>query len=240
MDEFGCMTISEEGVDNAERFRVLGNDAFAAFKWNEAVHFYRKSISCEGESKLSSKVYSNLAATLCKLSQYSEADIEAQSAIDRDPKWGKAWWRKGTVRELQKDFLGALRNYEKATELDPNQRTYQNDKARMMQKIGDGNFVEPRNGSGNTKPWLVPCSLENRNDVPASIAWKRLFSTGDGTVDHCHSRWLIQQLVNPKTPTSEQFLIQGLMYWYNVSHLVKLLFSQRRLGLDSFLILHHS
>ena len=141
MDEFGCMTISEEGVDNAERFRVLGNDAFAAFKWNEAVHFYRKSISCEGESKLSSKVYSNLAATLCKLSQYSEADIEAQSAIDRDPKWGKAWWRKGTVRELQKDFLGALRNYEKATELDPNQRTYQNDKARMMQKIGDNHFL---------------------------------------------------------------------------------------------------
>ena len=230
MDELGSMTMSEEAVENAERLRLLGNDAFAASKWNEAVHFYRKSISCEGESKASAKVYSNLAATLCKLSQYDEADIEAQSAIDRDHTWCKAWWRKGVVRELQKDFLGALTNYEKATELDPNQLTYQNDKARMMLKIGDNNMEESTNDNGNAKPWFVPSSLENCDSIPAIIAWKRLLSAGDGNVDNGNSRWLIQQLVNPKTPTSEQFFVQGLMYWYNVSNMVKVLLFLRRLG----------
>jgi hypothetical protein len=38
---------------------------------------------------------------------------------------------------------------------------------------------------------------------------------GHGDINKAHDLWPIQQLVNPRTPTSEQFIIEGLTFWCN-------------------------
>ena len=57
----------------AEGLRLEGNAAFAQKKWKLAIQKYRASIDVDGKSKSSAKVYSNLAAALCKLSKYDDA-----------------------------------------------------------------------------------------------------------------------------------------------------------------------
>ena len=48
------------------------------------------------------KVYSNLAASLCKLGKYDDAYDAAQLGTKVDDTWAKGHWRLGSVSELSK------------------------------------------------------------------------------------------------------------------------------------------
>lgn len=71
----------------AEQWRLEGNKAFAAKKWDAAIGKYRASLAIDGTSPNSAKVYSNLAAALCKLSKYDDAHEAAKQATKADPEW---------------------------------------------------------------------------------------------------------------------------------------------------------
>ena len=84
------------------------------------------------------RVYSNLAAALCKINKYDDALAAATNATKVNPKWAKGYWRLGSIYELKKDFLMALNNYEKAVENDPDESTAVYKKAfkRMLDRLG--------------------------------------------------------------------------------------------------------
>jgi len=71
----------------------------------------------------SAKVYSNLAAALCKINKYDDALAAAKNATKVNPKWSKGYWRLGSIYELKKNFLAALNNYEKSVENDTDEST---------------------------------------------------------------------------------------------------------------------
>lgn len=111
-------------TDQAEQLRLQGNDAFGLKDWKGAIEIYQASIEIDADSKNSAKVYSNLAVALCKISRYDDAADAAEKATQVDPDWSKAWWRRGVVAELQKNFMRALSHYEKATGLSPNEPVF--------------------------------------------------------------------------------------------------------------------
>jgi tetratricopeptide (TPR) repeat protein len=73
---------------------------------------------------VAAKTWSNLAATLCKLSYFEDALMAAEQGTICDPQWGKAWWRHGVVLSLVREFASAASAYERACELEPSNGTF--------------------------------------------------------------------------------------------------------------------
>mmetsp|Transcript_19937 Transcript_19937/g.43500 ORF Transcript_19937/g.43500 Transcript_19937/m.43500 type:complete len:990 (-) Transcript_19937:3-2972(-) len=63
-------------------------------------------------------LHSNRSLTLFHLTQLSQSQIEAQTAIDLNPDYVKAYWRLGQCSAALGDWDGALGAYEKAVEID--------------------------------------------------------------------------------------------------------------------------
>ena len=118
----------------AEDLRLQGNTAFAGKKWKNAVKKYRESIKLDGSSAASAKVYSNLAASLCKLCKYDDAYEVAKMAPKVNPEWAKGHWRLGVVLELQKLFMHALTSYEMAVERAPDEPIFVEAVDKMLQR----------------------------------------------------------------------------------------------------------
>ena len=110
------------------------------------------------------KVYSNLAAALCKLGKYDDALEAAQNATKVNPEWTKGYWRLGSVYELKKDFLHALNNYEKAVENDPDEGVYNKAFKRMLERIG----CEKKKGEEGC--WSVQLPVSFQNCISGSFA----------------------------------------------------------------------
>ena len=91
--------------EEAERLRLAENDAFSTRDWKRAVDLYQQSVV----ALETAKAYNNLSTTLCKLSFYEEALAAAKRATELDPKYVKAWYRRGLTSELMKKFPDAIR-----------------------------------------------------------------------------------------------------------------------------------
>ena len=110
------------------------------------------------------KVYSNLAAALCKLGKYDDALEAAQNATKVNTEWAKGYWRLGSVYELKKDFLHALNNYEKAVENDPDEGVYNKAFKRMLERLG----CEKKKGEEGC--WSVQLPVSFQNCISGSFA----------------------------------------------------------------------
>ena len=192
--------VDPQNIQKAEELRLEGNAAFSAKKWNDAVKKYRASIDIDGSSPASAKVYSNLAAALCKQSKYDDAHEAAKKATEVDPDWAKGHWRLGVVNELQKDFLNSYTNYRNACDLDPNEGTFVKAKEKMMKRLG---CTEKKDADGSISMCvdLPPTSTSFNGDPPALIAWERLLKRNNTLP----SRW---------EDKSEHWLQNGLIQWY--------------------------
>ncbi|CAC5364351.1 unnamed protein product [Mytilus coruscus] len=83
---------------NITRIRRIGKDALQAGNLDEALKIYTKGLkdcSDEGDFKNEAILYTNRATVYNKLTQHEMALQDAESAIQADPTWHKAHWRKG-------------------------------------------------------------------------------------------------------------------------------------------------
>ena len=205
--EAAASSVDPQKIQKAEELRLEGNAAFSAKKWNGAVKKYRASIDLDGSSPASAKVYSNLAAALCKLSKYDDAHEAAKKATEVDPDWAKGHWRLGVVNELQKDFLNSISCYMRASDLDPNEGTFVKAKEKMMKRLG---CTEKKDADGNISMHveLPPTSTSFQGEIPALIAWSRLLKRTNNLANtdaYLPKRW---------EDKSEHWLQNALYQWY--------------------------
>eukprot|EP00956_Cyclotella_meneghiniana_P000246 scaffold308_cov52-Cyclotella_meneghiniana.AAC.5 len=204
--------IENSNLQQAEDLRLQGNAAFSSQDWATAVDRYQRSIDIDGVSKSSAKVYSNLAAALCKTSKYEEAHQAATKATQLDPGWAKAHWRLGVVLELQKDFISSLKCYEKAVELDPNESAYRVSVSKMLKRIGyqgedtpDGlRIINPPSGGDGSK----------MKTLPLYIAWQR-FKEATNDLTEMEKGFPVN--FNPKEDyvKSEKWMAYGMYQWHS-------------------------
>ena len=120
-----CADTPERRVQLAAEQKAAGNGAFGTGDWDRALSCYASSVGLSDACcKISAKTYSNLAATLCKLSLYKDASSCAERSTAIDSSWAKGWWRRGVVDTLQRKFMGAVGHYEKALELEPDSEVF--------------------------------------------------------------------------------------------------------------------
>ena len=199
-------------ISEAADLRVQGNEAFASKDWTTAIEKYRRSIDIDGESKDSAKVYSNLAAALCKVSKYDEAHQAAKMAIKVDPYWAKGHWRLGVVLELEKDFMHALKSYEDAVKLAPDETVFRKAEGKMLKRLGYQGKDLP-NGFKIMTPPIVGGGVSTKG-VPLYIAWDRLKKATD---DLCDVDKGFPNTFNPEEDyiKSEKWIAYGMHKWHS-------------------------
>lgn len=115
----------------AEAAREEGNTAFKAGDYATAVKHYTEAIK---RAPTDPRGYTNRSAAYTKLLALPEALRDADEAIKQDPKFIKAYIRKGLVQQGMKEHTSALATLQKASELDT-EKKHQHELESNMTKI---------------------------------------------------------------------------------------------------------
>lgn len=99
----------------AEEAKQRGNDLFREQKYGEAVQEYEEAVK---RAPRNATIRNNLAAALCKIMDFSGAHRQIEQALEIDPKYVKAWSRKGDIEMYMKEFHKAQESYAKGLEID--------------------------------------------------------------------------------------------------------------------------
>jgi len=101
--------------DKAEEAKQRGNDHFRNKNWGDAVKEYEEAVK---RAPTNAPIRNNLAAALCKVMDFNGAKRNIEKAIELDPKYVKAWARKGDIEVLMKENHKALESYKAGLAID--------------------------------------------------------------------------------------------------------------------------
>lgn len=108
--------------EKAEEEREKGNVLFKKGDFPEALKCYKEAIKRDPNN---AKLYSNRAACYQKLAAFQLALADCDTCIELDPSFVKGYTRKGGVLYALKKFTDAQKTYQKALEIDPNNKEAQ-------------------------------------------------------------------------------------------------------------------
>ena len=86
-------TVSEDAIKQAEAAKAAGNQAFAAFKYSEAIDEYTKAIELTA-AKPNHIYYSNRANAYLFESKYDECIADCNKSLEIEPTFVKTYYRK--------------------------------------------------------------------------------------------------------------------------------------------------
>jgi stress-induced-phosphoprotein 1 len=119
----------------AEESKQRGNDLFRAQKWAESVAEYEDAVK---RAPKNAPIRNNLSAALCKIMDFNGAKREVEKALELDPKYVKAWSRKGDIEIVMKEFHKAMDSYQMGLDLDPSNATCKQGLSKVRQQINYG------------------------------------------------------------------------------------------------------
>jgi len=115
LDRKKAEVLAYQDDEKAEEAKQLGNEHFRAKEWVEAVKAYEEAVK---RAPKNAAIRNNLAAALCKIMDFNGAKRNIEEALEIDPKYVKAWARKGDIEMLMKETHKALESYKRGLELD--------------------------------------------------------------------------------------------------------------------------
>lgn len=116
----------------AEEAKARGNDAFRAEQWAKAIDEYEEAIKRDPANPA---YRNNLAATLCKVMDFQGAKSNCEKALELDPKYVKAWARKGDIESLQKEYHKAMESYQTGLKIEPDNKACRDGLAKVTYQI---------------------------------------------------------------------------------------------------------
>merc|ERR1712003_468474 len=121
--------------EKAEEAKQLGNDHFRNKQWGDAVKEYEEAVK---RAPNNAPIRNNLAAALCKVMDFNGAKTNIEKALDLDPKYVKAWARKGDIEVVMKENHKAMESYRKGLEIEPENASCREGlrKVTMMVNVG--------------------------------------------------------------------------------------------------------
>jgi stress-induced-phosphoprotein 1 len=122
--------------EKAQEAKQRGNDLFRAQKWGEAVIEYEEAVK---RNPKDAPIRNNLAAGLCKIMDFNAAKAHIDEALDLDPKYVKAWARKGDIHVLMKENHKAIDAYRKGFEIDETNKACKEGIMKVQNMINAGN-----------------------------------------------------------------------------------------------------
>lgn len=121
--------------EKAEEAKEKGNEHFRAKEWPEAVKQYEEAVK---RAPKNAAIRNNLSAALCKIMDFNGAKRQVETALELDPKYVKAWARKGDIEMVMKEFHKAQDSYVKGLGIDPNNAACKEGLRKVQQQIAYG------------------------------------------------------------------------------------------------------
>ncbi|ODM22157.1 Serine phosphatase T [Aspergillus cristatus] len=106
-------------IEAANAFKVQGNKAFAQHEWPTAVDFYTKAIEKYDKEP---SFFSNRAQAHIKLEAHGFAIVDATKALELDPGYIKAYWRRALANTAILNHREALKDFKAVVKREPNNR----------------------------------------------------------------------------------------------------------------------
>ena len=116
----------------AEEHKAAGSELYKAGDYPKALKEFDEGIRRNPESVA---LYSNRCATLIKLMDITAALKDAEKCIDLDPKFIKAYARKGSCHHLMKEYHKAMKAYEDGLKIDPDNKECQEGRQKTIATI---------------------------------------------------------------------------------------------------------
>ena len=116
----------------AEQHKTKGNEFFKAGNFPDALKEFDEGIKRDPNNKF---LYSNRAFAYIKLMEPVQGLRDAEKALEIDPEFVKAWARKATCHQLQKEYHKAMEAFEKGLALEPNSAECKAGHAKTMMLI---------------------------------------------------------------------------------------------------------
>lgn len=107
----------------AEDERLKGNEYMKSKEYKEAVSAYTSSLSIFEEAA----TYSNRAMANLKLKRYASCICDADDCLRLDPKFLKAFHRRGKAYLARKEYEKAIKDFQTILESEPENRDINND-----------------------------------------------------------------------------------------------------------------
>lgn len=115
LDKRKADALAYQDEEKADAAKQLGNEFFRAKDFAKAVEAYEDAVK---RAPKNAAIRNNLSAALCKILDFSGAKRQIETALELDPKYVKAWARKGDIEFLVKDFHNSLESYKKGLGVD--------------------------------------------------------------------------------------------------------------------------
>ncbi|GAX22809.1 stress-induced-phosphoprotein 1 [Fistulifera solaris] len=112
-------TLAYQDDAKAEEAKQKGNDFFRAQQWPQAVEQYEEAVK---RAPKNAAIRNNLAAALCKIMDFNGAIRQIEEALALDPKYVKAYARKGDIEMYRKEFHKAMDSYNKGLSIEPDNK----------------------------------------------------------------------------------------------------------------------
>ncbi|GAM25433.1 hypothetical protein SAMD00019534_086080 [Acytostelium subglobosum LB1] len=118
--DFSQSRIALKRVRSLEAKKKEGNDAFTAKNYTLAYQLFTEALEIDPKfDTYNSQLYNNRAAAALQLNKITEAIDDCTKAIELDPNYVKALTRRAQCYLKKEQFEDAVRDYEKAKTLDP-------------------------------------------------------------------------------------------------------------------------
>eukprot|EP00462_Mataza_sp_D1_P023455 CAMPEP_0175142270 /NCGR_PEP_ID=MMETSP0087-20121206/12692_1 /TAXON_ID=136419 /ORGANISM="Unknown Unknown, Strain D1" /LENGTH=544 /DNA_ID=CAMNT_0016426027 /DNA_START=60 /DNA_END=1694 /DNA_ORIENTATION=- len=110
-------------IKKAESLKESGNDAFKKGQLDEAIDFYSKAVLLDPvNDQYNSILYCNRAAAYMRKKDWLKGEYDCSRALDRNPRYIKAFTRRGQCKIENEKFEDAVKDYEKAAQLAPDDK----------------------------------------------------------------------------------------------------------------------
>ncbi|KAH3762917.1 RNA polymerase II-associated protein 3 [Pelomyxa schiedti] len=128
----------------AESEKEKGNDLFRKGKYWDAIQHYTNAMTCDPKNP----VYpANRAQCYLNLEKYKQAESDSSIALNSDPDFTKALFRRALARKFLHDYSGALSDLDKLVTLEPG-----NKQALQEVKVINGMTAAKLNSSTSSQP----------------------------------------------------------------------------------------
>lgn len=108
---------AREAREQYEKFKQQGNAHVQAGRFQDAVKAYQQCIALDPANMAA---FNNRSLCWLKMREYGRAEADATLVLHQEPDNVKALYRRGMARKGQEDWSGALQDFSRALELDPN------------------------------------------------------------------------------------------------------------------------
>jgi small glutamine-rich tetratricopeptide repeat-containing protein alpha len=119
----------------AELKKQEGNAALQSKNYELSIQLYSEAIELSPDGPNSHIYFANRSAAYCHINKYKEATKDCEASVKLSPTYAKAYSRLGLCHFCLNEFNDAVRAYEKAVELEPTNKAFQESLDQAKRKL---------------------------------------------------------------------------------------------------------